>query len=226
MNRLILGLSLFVMSCMAMAAPSVGGLNTIKQLEGLSLVPYMEPVSRKLHIGYGHVITNTHAHKPINLAQAHQLLLQDLKPVEKMIAKHVKVPLNHNQYDALVSFTHNVGVGALQKSTLLKKLNEKDYQGASAQLVRWTKVNKRVVLGLVNRRVVEKALFDLPIEEITVEKVFEIKHKGHMGPLRVEVDDDGVIFKASIPLMKWRTKYLSDMLNDEPGIISATEVVQ
>jgi lysozyme len=82
-----------------------------------------------------------------------------LKLYEGGVRTLVKVKLNQNQYDALVSFTFNLGVGALQKSTLLKKLNAGDYLGAAAQFPRWVYANKQKLPGLVTRRNEEKKLF-------------------------------------------------------------------
>jgi lysozyme len=84
--------------------------------------------------------------------QVLDLLSQDVQPAENAVNAGVKVALNQNQFDALVSFTFNVGVGAFSGSTLLKVLNQGDYDGVPAQLSRWNKAGGKVVQGLVNRR--------------------------------------------------------------------------
>ncbi|WP_312069487.1 lysozyme, partial [Acinetobacter sp.] len=71
----------------------------------------------------------------------------------------VKVPLSQNQFDALVSLTYNIGSTAFKNSTLLKKLNAKDYAGAADQFLRWNKGGGKVLKGLVRRREAERALF-------------------------------------------------------------------
>lgn len=87
----------------------------------------------------------------------------ELAKFERAVDRLVKVELNQNQYDALVSFSYNCGEGALQKSTILKKLNKGDYAGACAGFAAWNKATvkgKRVVLrGLTRRRAAEAALF-------------------------------------------------------------------
>lgn len=129
----------------------------IKGFEGFREYPYTCP-GGALTIGYGTTI------KPgqftsITKEQAEALLRKSISGFERSIKKLVKVPLNQNQYDALVSFTYNVGAGALQRSTLLKKLNSRDYQGAADELLRFTKSNGKVLQGLVKRREKERAIF-------------------------------------------------------------------
>lgn len=91
--------------------------------------------------------------------QANNLLAQDLKKADKAITRKVTVPLNQNQFDALSSFTFNVGRSNFANSTLLKKLNNKDYAGAANQFPNWVYSNKTKVEGLVNRRKDEQNLF-------------------------------------------------------------------
>jgi lysozyme len=84
--------------------------------------------------------------------QVIDLLSQDVKPAEQAVNNGAKVPLSQNQFDALVSFTFNVGTGAFNGSTLLKVLNQKQYADVPTQLLRWTRAGGQVVQGLVNRR--------------------------------------------------------------------------
>ena len=88
-----------------------------------------------------------------------------IKTYEDAVTQAVKVPLNQNQFDALVSFTYNVGVGALKQSTALRKLNAGDYAGAADALTMWTKCNGKVLAGLVRRRKEERALFLTPVTQ-------------------------------------------------------------
>jgi lysozyme len=76
----------------------------------------------------------------------------------------VKAPINQNQFDALVSFVYNVGAGNFAKSTLLKKLNKADYQGAGDEFLRWNRGGGKVLNGLIRRRDAERSLFLTPIE--------------------------------------------------------------
>jgi len=72
----------------------------------------------------------------------------------------VVVPLNQGRFDALVSFTFNLGEGNLARSTLLKLLNQRNYQGAAAQFPMWCMAAGQVLPGLVKRRAAERALFE------------------------------------------------------------------
>ena len=133
------------------------GLELIKQFEGLRLKAYKCPAD-VWTIGYGHTKTV----KPdmvITEVEAGKLLLKDLAWVEAAVNKHVTSPLTQQQYDALCSFIYNVGAGAFGKSTLLRRLNEGDYDAAANQLPRWNKQKKVVLSGLTRRRAAEKALF-------------------------------------------------------------------
>lgn len=93
------------------------------------------------------------------LDQAKSYFAHDLKRFESSVNNLVKVPLSQNQFDALVSLVYNIGQTAFSESTLLKKLNAKDYQGAADQFPRWNKGGGKVLKGLVRRRADERALF-------------------------------------------------------------------
>ena len=84
--------------------------------------------------------------------QVYALLGQDLDRFKDAVNQRVTVDLEQNQYDALVSFSFNVGVGAFRDSTLLRLLNEGQYGEVPAQLLRWVKAGGKTVQGLVNRR--------------------------------------------------------------------------
>ncbi len=97
-------------------------------------------------------------------AEAHAWLRDhSIKTYENAVTQAVKVPINQNQFDALVSFTYNVGVGALKQSTALRRLNAGDYTGAADALTMWTQCNGKVLAGLVRRRKEERALFLTPV---------------------------------------------------------------
>lgn len=146
------------------------GLNLIKKYEGLRLEAYKCP-SGVLTIGYGHT-RGVKTGMRITKEQAEGFLLDDLKTYENAVNSCVKVPINQYQYDALVSFSFNCGTGALKNSTLLKKLNKKDYKGASDEFLRWNKSNGQVLKGLTKRRQEERQLF------LTIEYLSNKDYKG------------------------------------------------
>jgi len=144
---------------------SENGLSLLQQWEGFKLQVYKDSAGLPT-IGVGHLITKAEqAAGTITIngvavqyaggltdQQVLDLLAQDVQPAENAVNGGVKVPLNQNQFDALVSFTFNVGAGAFQSSTLLKLLNQQQYDDVPAQLLRWTRAGGQVVQGLVNRR--------------------------------------------------------------------------
>lgn len=98
-------------------------------------------------------------------ADAEILLKQDVMKHETAVNFRVNVKLNQNQFDALVSFTFNVGIGNLQRSTLLKKINLSDYKGAAEEFPKWNTANKKVLLGLTRRRAAERKLFETSVRD-------------------------------------------------------------
>jgi len=133
------------------------GLDLIKQFEGLKLKAYKCPAG-VWTIGYGHTKT-VKPNLVITEAEATKLLLKDLAWVEAAVDQHVTSPINQQQYDALCSFTYNVGATALKRSTLVRLLNAGDYEGAAAQFKRWNKAGGKTLRGLTRRREAERALF-------------------------------------------------------------------
>ncbi len=134
------------------------GLELIKQFEGLRLTAYQDS-GGVWTIGYGHTGPDVRPGMTITRARAEQLLENDLREFERGVSRLVRVPLNSNQFSALVSFAFNVGLGNLQGSTLLRLLNRGDYAGAAAQFGRWVRVGSQVLAGLVRRRHAERQLF-------------------------------------------------------------------
>ena len=96
----------------------------------------------------------------ISRARAEELLLEDIAKFEDHVNNNVKVPLNQNQFDAMVSWTFNLGGGNLKSSTLLKVLNGSDYTDVPNQIKRWNKANGKVLEGLIRRREAEALLFE------------------------------------------------------------------
>lgn len=136
------------------------GLELIKKYEGCRLLAYKCPAG-VWTIGYGHT-AGVKSGMAITKVDAERLLLQDLKRFEEGVEALVKVPLTSNQFSALVSFAFNCGLSALRSSTLLKKLNVGDLNGAAREILRWDKVNKKPVEGLTKRRKEEQQLFLTP----------------------------------------------------------------
>jgi lysozyme len=135
------------------------GLALIKQSEGLSLKAYPDPGTggEPWTIGYGHA----HGVKPgdvITEAQADQFLLEDVASAEAAVNRLCPIT-TQNQFDALVSFTFNLGEGSLQDSTLRRLHNEGDYAGAKAQFPRWSYAAGKQLPGLVKRRQAEAQLY-------------------------------------------------------------------
>ena len=137
---------------------SEAGINLIKKFEGCRLTAYKCPAGIWT-IGYGHTGSDVYAGKTITQVEADKLLKTDLMIHCNNVSKLVKVPLNQNQFDALVSFEYNVGYGAFKDSTMLKFINTGHFALASGQFDRWIYANKKVLQGLVNRRKCEKELF-------------------------------------------------------------------
>lgn len=139
------------------------GLEIIKHFEGFSPDPYLCPANVAT-IGFGATYGFDHKrvtmdHRPISLEEGEALLAQELGSVERSVRRLVQVTLTQNQFDALVSFTFNLGSGRLQSSTLRSKLNRGDYEGAADEFPKWRKAGGKVLLGLVKRRTVERKLF-------------------------------------------------------------------
>jgi lysozyme len=140
------------------------GLDLIKQFEGLSLTPYVCAGGINT-IGYGNTYyTNgkkvTLQDKPITKQQAEELLKFSLSTYEKAVDSFCRDDISQSQFDALVSFAYNLGTGALQKSTLIKKVNAnpKDVTIAD-EFMKWNKANGKVLVGLTKRRQAEANLY-------------------------------------------------------------------
>lgn len=148
------------------------GINLIKKWEGYRAEVYLCP-AKKLTVGWGHLIRpsdNLSIGSGITLAQAEVFLKNDMHLAELFInavlspAKINGHPLNQNEFDALVCFCFNLGVGALDGSTLLKKLQAGDCIGAANEFGRWVymRVNNSKAIyskGLYKRRMEEQQLF-------------------------------------------------------------------
>jgi lysozyme len=110
-------------------------------------------------IGYGHT-KGVYPGQVINMDQVLEFLTEDLVNSETCVNKLVTVKLSQLQFDALISFTFNLGCGHLQESTLLKLLNQREYNQVSTQMARWNMAGGVIAKGLVYRRQTEGILFD------------------------------------------------------------------
>jgi GH24 family phage-related lysozyme (muramidase) len=141
---------------------SEAGLRLIKEFEGFRSKAYVCPAG-VLTIGYGHTSA---AGDPavvrgmeITNGVAHEILRSDLERFERGVTRLVKVDLEQNQFDVLVSFAFNCGLGNLKKSTLLKRVNAKRFEDVPAELMKWTKGGGKVLPGLVRRRRAEAEMW-------------------------------------------------------------------
>lgn len=140
-------------------ALSAAGTTAIVRHEGMVPTVYLDPVGIPT-VCAGHTATVSRADVGKDFGPlCNQLLERDSKDAQAAVQDLVKVPITQAQYDALVSFTFNVGRGALAKSTLLRKLNAGDCRGAAAEFTRWTQARGRVLPGLVKRRAAEQTEF-------------------------------------------------------------------
>lgn len=150
-------------------------IDNIKKDEGVRQRPYQCP-ALLWTVGVGHVIDPNHAKVPlaqrkalpipagwdrvVSMEEIDEILRKDLARFEQGVSRLITAPLTQGQFDALVSFSFNVGLGNLQNSTLRMKVNRQDYEGAAEQFLVWTKAGGKVLPGLVKRRTHEKEMFE------------------------------------------------------------------
>lgn len=148
---------------------SLIGIDLIKKWEGLYLTRYLCPAG-KLTIGWG-TLWKEGMPTTCTIDQAEMWLLEHIALIERDVNKLVKVAINQNQFDALISFSYNVGTDmdhdgvaeGLGDSTLLRKLNAGDFEGAAEEFLKWHHANGVDMAGLLNRRIEERALFLKPL---------------------------------------------------------------
>ena len=146
---------------------SQNGLNMIKGFEGFRSNPYLDSAGIAT-IGYGTIlypngVSVTMNDPAITQAEAEQYLLYEINHKTSSINNLITVEINQNQFDALVSFAYNLGVHALGGSTLLRLLNQGDYDAAANEFPKWDRAGGHVVDGLVKRRLAEQQLFSTPV---------------------------------------------------------------
>ena len=134
------------------------GISLIKKFEGCELEAYQDAVGIWT-IGYGH-IKGVKEGMTITKPQAEEMLVHELAEYEQHVLNQVTISLDQCMFDALVSWTFNLGPTNLSSSTLLKVLNSGDYEEVPAQIKRWNKAGGKVLQGLVRRREAEALLFE------------------------------------------------------------------
>lgn len=173
------------------------GLKLVKSFEGLYLEAYLDPVG-VWTIGWG-ATEGVDPGMKITIAQAEEMLQDELEKFETAVADAVKVQINDNQFSALVCFSYNLGARSLFESTLLKLLNEGKFQEAPDQFPRWDKAGGQSLLGLSRRRRAERALFlSQPWEEFLHWEPSRVLRLAEPGQPLVQGDDVRQVQKALI----------------------------
>ena len=140
--------------------PSKKCYDLIKEFEGCKLEAYPDPGTgaEPITIGVGHT-GGVKLGDVITQEQADEYLVNDVSHAANDVNQMVDENMTQGQFDALCSFAFNLGIGNLKNSTLLKKLNGGDVEGAADQFLVWNKAAGHVMAGLTRRREAEKALF-------------------------------------------------------------------
>lgn len=137
------------------------GLSLIKRFEGFSPTIYLDAAGLPT-IGYGHLLLPGEAEmfrRGISHEAAIALLIKDVEAAERLVLRLITVPLTNGQFDALVSFTFNLGGGALQRSTLRRKVNREEHDDVPAEFLRWVWAGGKKLRGLVRRREAEAGIY-------------------------------------------------------------------
>lgn len=140
---------------------SAAGATGIMMHEGTVRRVYLDPVGiPTVCTGHTSTVGASDVGKVYSAAMCADLLQRDTQVAQRAVGRLVRVPVTQEQYDALVSFTFNVGEGNLSKSTLLKKINQGACWAAGAEFSRWTRAKGRVLPGLVKRRQHERRAWE------------------------------------------------------------------
>jgi lysozyme len=209
------------------------GRKLITQHEGEVLKVYKDPVGLPT-VGVGHLVKQNERKqypvgKVITKAESQKLLAQDLHTSEIAVEDAVTAPINQNQFDALVSLTFNIGVAAFKRSSVRKRLNALNYEGAADAFLVWNKADNKVLAGLTKRREAERDLFLEPISAAEIKPL----------PLASIVPSDGLpkqepvetfppqrepfIDRLTAPLLNAREKF--SQLGVDPSTISKSSAV-
>lgn len=162
------------------------GIDLLKQFEGLELEAYQD-IAGVWTIGYGHTGSDVQPGMKITEREAEALLRRDLRSRESAVERLSSVPLNQNEFDALVSFVYNVGQNAFSRSTARRRLNRGNRIGAADALTWWNKATVsgvlREVMGLTRRRAAERALFLTPVIPALVRDPENIQENSRVTPV-------------------------------------------
>ena len=162
------------------------GITLLKSFEGLELEAYQD-IAGIWTIGYGHTGPDVRQGQRISEREAEALLRRDLRSREDAVSRFVSVPLNQNEFDALVSFVYNVGAEAFRRSTVLRRLNRGARMSAADALTWWNKATidgiLREITGLTRRRAAEKALFVTPTAPPLVRDPQELQQNSRITPV-------------------------------------------
>ena len=139
---------------------SKNGLALTESFEGCALIPYQD-VAGVWTDGYGNT-RNVVPGQAITQAQAEADLLRNVADAVAAVNRLVHIAMSQDEFDSLVDFTFNLGVGNFAGSTLLKLLNARDIEGAANEFAKWDEAGGVVVAGLLRRRLAERALFVTP----------------------------------------------------------------
>ena len=138
------------------------GIDLIKHFEGFRSTVYRCAAGVPT-LGFGSTHGITMDSPPITEEEGIELLMLDIAKFERAVESLITAPLNQNQFDALVSFSFNLGSGSLQNSTLRRRVNRSEYERAAEEFPRWVFAGGRKLKGLVRRRYAERELFLTPI---------------------------------------------------------------
>jgi len=140
---------------------SKNGLHLTESFEGVRLSAYPDPGTGgdPWTIGYGHTGPEVHSGMTITQEQAELYLAEDVKRAETDVNAKLTVEVTQDEFDALVDFAFNCGCGNLNNSTLLKKLNAGDFEGAAQEFLKWDMAAGHHMAGLLRRRQAEELLF-------------------------------------------------------------------
>jgi len=136
-------------------------LDLIRKFEGFSEKMYLCPAGY-LTVGYGHRVKISEKERfaaGITEPEAADVLKQDVMVAEQAVLRLISVPLTDGQFGALVSFTYNLGAGALQRSALRQKVNRQEYTEVPAEFMKWVWAKGKKLKGLIERRAAETLLY-------------------------------------------------------------------
>ena len=154
---------------------SKAGQDLIKKFEELKLIGYLDPINIPT-IGWGTTIMEGRAVRvgeKITVEKAQEYFSKDLAKFENYVRDLVNVPITQPQFDALVSFTYNLGPTNLKKSTLLRLINQGKIAEAQPQFLRWNKAGGKVLKGLTRRRLAEAVLWG-PLDAATLIRAYKL----------------------------------------------------